>query len=96
MLKREGLLLDSDVNGRGVMELRSIYHLWNPEWRVLRYIRVMNDSTHKSDCHWLDIIPNIKVDVDPKFAHVAMRYVDIPESVQELVFIVDVISFSLF
>ena len=27
MLTREGLLLDSDVNGRGVMKLRSIYHL---------------------------------------------------------------------
>ena len=61
----------------------------------LRYIRVTNASTHTYDCHWSDININIKVDVDLKFTHVAMRYVCISESVRELVSSVDVI-FSLF
>ena len=52
----------------------------------------MNASTHTSVCHWSDIILNIKVDVDLKFTHVAMGYVCISESVQELVISVVVIT----
>ena len=81
----EESIMDSDVYGRGVMEVRSIYHLWEPGVERLRYIRVTNNSIHVSSCLWSDV--NIQLQtwcwcrlhsrgvVIRMFNHVAMAYV---------------------
>jgi hypothetical protein len=56
------LEIDWDVYGRGVLEVMSIYHLWEPGAERLWYIWVTNISFCGLDCHWLDIILNIKND----------------------------------
>ena len=78
-----------DVYGRGVMEVTSIYHLWEPGVERLQYIWVTTTSTHVSSL-FVGHHPQHVLMLSFKLNHVVMRYVCISESVWWHVVTVDV------